>query len=234
MQAITEARPAQGPLTGGNTVALIGYGFTGATAVTIGGKAAAFTVINDAHIDVVIPPRATPGSVDVVVVLSPTRGTAPAPGGYVYVDTPTEAVNPPANEGSEATHVVNQAGQGERIPNPKRAKKVSPDVVLMPRSAVERAAIAIGGGKVTKTQAGAPLAKAYRSTPVAVRMSGLPGRTQVSVRLALGKRFVPLGKGTTSTMGTITGPALVFGKPGTYTLRISGKGFVAHQKVRIS
>ena len=84
LQEITEVRPAFGPVTGGNVVAIIGYGFTGASSVTIGGKAASFKVINDATVEVTMPAASASGSADVAVNLSAARGRAFAPGGYVY------------------------------------------------------------------------------------------------------------------------------------------------------
>jgi subtilisin family serine protease len=84
LQEITEVRPAFGPVSGGNVVAIIGYGFTGASSVTIGGRPASFKVVNDATVEVTVPPGEGPGSADVAVNLSATRGRAFAPGGYVY------------------------------------------------------------------------------------------------------------------------------------------------------
>lgn len=84
LQEITEVRPAFGPVTGGNVVAIIGYGFTGATSVTIGGRPAGFKVINDATVEVTMPAADAPGSADVAVNLTAARGRAFAPGGYVY------------------------------------------------------------------------------------------------------------------------------------------------------
>ncbi len=100
LQEITEVRPAFGPVSGGNLVAIIGYGFTGATSVTIGGKAASFRVVNDATVEVTMPAGAAPGSVDVAVNLSPERGRAFAPGGYVYqADAPAaSAPSPPPSQ----------------------------------------------------------------------------------------------------------------------------------------
>ncbi|HAN70786.1 MAG TPA: hypothetical protein DCQ36_04235, partial [Actinobacteria bacterium] len=96
LQEITEVRPAFGPISGGNLVSVIGYGFTGATSVTIGGKAAAFRVINDATVEVTMPPGDALGSVDVAVNLTPARGRAFAPGGYVYqADAPATPAPPP-------------------------------------------------------------------------------------------------------------------------------------------
>ncbi len=96
LQEITEVRPAFGTLSGGNTIAIIGYGFTGATEVTIGGKRASFTVINDAHVSVTVPSGDRAGSADVSVFLSAARGRAFAPGGYVYTtsNTPDTALAP--------------------------------------------------------------------------------------------------------------------------------------------
>ena len=96
LQEITELRPATGPLTGGNTVAVIGYGLSSVTTVTIGGKTASFKVINDAHVDVVIPPGAKAGSADVALNISSARGRAFAGGGYVYQDLPPVTVPTPS------------------------------------------------------------------------------------------------------------------------------------------
>ncbi|MSO28076.1 MAG: hypothetical protein EXQ60_08490, partial [Candidatus Nanopelagicales bacterium] len=74
--------PASGPLAGGNTIALIGTGFTTATAVLIGNKNASYKVINDAHIEVVVPAGSALGSADVAVPV--IDGRAFAPGGYTY------------------------------------------------------------------------------------------------------------------------------------------------------
>ncbi len=106
LQAITELRPATGPMSGGNTVAIIGFGFTGATSVSIGGKSTAFTVVNDAHIDATVPSSDRVGSADVAVVLTPARGRAFAPGGYVYTTTPTPDVTTQATAANAATATI--------------------------------------------------------------------------------------------------------------------------------
>jgi len=96
LQVITEVRPAAGPLSGGNRIAIIGYGFTGATRVEIGGVSAPFTVVNDAHVEVTVPAGSKVGPADVAVVLTPARGRAFAPGGYVYQETVVVPVAPTA------------------------------------------------------------------------------------------------------------------------------------------
>ena len=86
--------PASGPLAGGNTISLIGTGFTTATAVLIGNRNAAYKVINDAHIEVVVPAGSALGSADVAVPVD--NGRAFAPGGYTYTANVTAPISTPA------------------------------------------------------------------------------------------------------------------------------------------
>ena len=83
--------PASGPLAGGNTISLIGTGFTTATAVLIGNKNAAYKIINDAHIELVVPAGSALGSADVAVPVD--NGRAFAPGGYTYTANSVSAPN---------------------------------------------------------------------------------------------------------------------------------------------
>ncbi|MFZ4486950.1 MAG: S8 family serine peptidase [Candidatus Nanopelagicales bacterium] len=109
---ITSVQPASGPIGGGNTIAVVGFGFTGASAALIGGKAASFRVVNDARVDVVVPPGDALGSADVSIVLSPTIGRAFAPGGYVYVSgaavvsTPSTSAQPTSTGSASAAATV--------------------------------------------------------------------------------------------------------------------------------
>ena len=96
MQEITSLRPASGPIAGGNLVSIVGYGFTDATSVTIGGKAARFRVVNDATVEVIMPAGDRLGAVDVAVVLTPERGRAFAGLGYLYTNQDVTAAAPPA------------------------------------------------------------------------------------------------------------------------------------------
>ncbi|WP_324198904.1 beta strand repeat-containing protein, partial [Nocardia amamiensis] len=78
--------PGSGPETGGNTVSLLGTGFTEVSAVDFGGTAAvSFTVVSDTEISAVVP--AGTGTVDVTVTT--TGGTT---GGVRYDYVPVPAV----------------------------------------------------------------------------------------------------------------------------------------------
>jgi hypothetical protein len=81
--ALTAFSPPSGPV--GTPVALTGTGFLGASAVTFGGVAAAFTVVGDAQIDAIVPAGAVTGP---VAVTTP-GGTATGPAAFTVTATPT-------------------------------------------------------------------------------------------------------------------------------------------------
>ena len=98
--AITELDPNEGPEIGGNTVTIIGTGFTGATGVNFGAVAvppADFEVISDTEIEVVVPAQA-PGIVG-VVVLDPAGNSTAVDYTYLAVASAITALSP--DEGDE-------------------------------------------------------------------------------------------------------------------------------------
>jgi hypothetical protein len=90
--ALLAADPPYGPLVGGSRVTLEGSGFTDDGAapnrVLIGGREAPLAVtVDDATLEVVIPPGEQPGDVEVVVLND--RGNARATGIFRYSAPPT-------------------------------------------------------------------------------------------------------------------------------------------------
>ncbi|UKY54535.1 IPT/TIG domain-containing protein [Streptomyces inhibens] len=83
---LTALSPAQGPLSGGNTVTLTGTGLARTTAVMFGTVPAAFTVISDSHLTAT-PPPGPAGPVDVTVTTP--GGTSPA---VTYTRTPPPTI----------------------------------------------------------------------------------------------------------------------------------------------
>jgi hypothetical protein len=72
---VTSATPNFGPASGGTSVVLRGSGFTGATAVTVQGGAATFTVDSDTQISLVTGAAATGGPASIVVVTPAGQAT---------------------------------------------------------------------------------------------------------------------------------------------------------------
>lgn len=82
---------SSGYLSGGNTVTLTTsyYTFAGVTAVTLGGKAVTYTVIDATHMQIVIPAGDALGSVDLSVTNVDGVGTIAS--AYTYVPDPAPA-----------------------------------------------------------------------------------------------------------------------------------------------
>jgi Zn-dependent metalloprotease len=81
---VGELSPALGSVIGGTRVSIRGRGLKDATAVSFGGRAAAFTVVDDAAIDAVTPRRdGAAGAVDVVVQTA--HGEATLAAGFRYL-----------------------------------------------------------------------------------------------------------------------------------------------------
>jgi hypothetical protein len=85
---VVSVSPTSGPTTGGNSVAINGSHFTGATAVTFGTTAAtSFSFVSDTLINAVVPPGPIGGGSVSVRVTSP--GGTSAPGvTYTYIPAP--------------------------------------------------------------------------------------------------------------------------------------------------
>lgn len=80
---ITSLVPSTGPAAGGNSVAINGSGFTGATAVNFGTISAAFVFNSDNSITATAPPG-TPGAINVSVTTGSGTSPSSAASRYVY------------------------------------------------------------------------------------------------------------------------------------------------------
>lgn len=152
LQEITEVRPAFGPITGGNVVSIIGYGFTGASSVTIGGRPASFKVVNDATVEVTMPAASAAGSADVAVNLSAARGRAFAPGGYVYrtVEQSASGPQPTAPDvGITTSSSSSPSTAGASGPKAVRFKADSPALTAGAKAALRQMADAYGDQPVS-------------------------------------------------------------------------------------
>jgi hypothetical protein len=85
--SVTGLSPASGPASGGTSVTLTGFNFTGATAVSFGGTAAtSFTVIDTTQISAIAP--AGSGTVDVQVTTPTGTSTTGAADQFTYLSPP--------------------------------------------------------------------------------------------------------------------------------------------------
>lgn len=92
---LTSATPNVG--AAGDTIALVGTQFTYATAVTIGGASASFTVVDDSHITATVPAGATPGVGTVVVTNDFGSASLPFTVGQIFYGDPS---------GNGTTHTI--------------------------------------------------------------------------------------------------------------------------------
>lgn len=107
--------PEVGPASGGTEVTIAGSSFTGATAVSFGGTAAAgFTNVDDNTIKALLPPHA-PGNVDVTVTTA--SGTSPTSSSdtFTFVDTSSGSWSPGGVLGDPRTGQMTTTLPGGRI-----------------------------------------------------------------------------------------------------------------------
>ena len=101
---VNSLKPSNGPAAGGNTIAVVGNNFTGATAVNFGSTpATSFSVVSSGQINAVVP--AGSGAVDVTVTTP--GGTSSTVSGDVYKYVPSvTSVSPTSGPTTGATTVT--------------------------------------------------------------------------------------------------------------------------------
>jgi len=111
--SVSAVSPGSGSAAGGDTITVSGSAFTGATAVSFGSTAAAFTVLNDTTLLATAPPG-TAGTVDVTVTtFAGTSGTGSADH-YTYnaVTAPSITSLSPSTAGSGGGTAITLSGSG--------------------------------------------------------------------------------------------------------------------------
>ncbi len=96
----TSLTPYAGPLSGGTLVTINGSGFTGTSAVTVGGAPASYTVASDTQITLTAPASASPGLAPVQI--TNLQGTAYIGYHYFYPTGTTFLVNSSADTWNDA------------------------------------------------------------------------------------------------------------------------------------
>lgn len=218
LQTITEVRPATGPLAGGNTIAIIGYGFTGATSVTIGGAQAAYRVVNDAHVEVVVPSGAALGASDVAVNLTPERGRAFAPGGYVYTANSVISDGPTTVQPGS---VISTEVSSGLVASPSRARTLPRGFTILSQVGDQRVIQTPVRTPVNRVLSKAPTLQLNRGQSHKYTVNGMPTNENVVVQVGIGGRYFGLGSSVTSPNGTLTLPAFSAAQKGGFRLRFT-------------
>ncbi|MBI1349895.1 MAG: S8 family serine peptidase [Actinomycetales bacterium] len=215
---VKEVRPSFGSTAGGDTILVLGWGFTGATGVSVGGRLApSFTLINDATIQIVTPPG-TVGWQELRVWLP--NGSVPA--GFEYRDIPAASgpgASVPTTPAPPAQSVPGGAG-GTRVP-------VGPasSPILKATAAETAAADVLRVRQAVATRASrAPRVRLDADTVVHLGVRGLAKASRIAVQVRIGNRYVPLGRVRSSTAGRATLPGFVATEPGSYRLRLKAAG----------
>jgi len=105
---VTGVSPAGGPIAGGTTVTLTGYGFTGTTSVSFGYYSATnIHVISDTSMTVTAPAYYTSGAIDVIATTAVGTGTAAVADQYTYYSAPSvSSVSPTTGPKTAGTLVT--------------------------------------------------------------------------------------------------------------------------------
>lgn len=209
---VKEVRPSSGPPSGGTTALIIGYGFTGATRVTVGGAVApGFRFINDGTIEIITPPGSL-GWQDLVVWLP--NGSVPA--GFQYTTaaaTPNVApVSTPSSPSADPADAP--ASSGATPIGPAASPIVRPTATMTARIPVT--AVGRSSGKV----ASAPTVTGRTGDAFKLRVLGLPSSANVIAQIRIDGRYYALGSVRTNGRGVGLLPTFAAQRPGTYLVKV--------------
>ncbi|MEI6621923.1 MAG: fibronectin type III domain-containing protein, partial [Actinomycetes bacterium] len=198
---VTTVSPSQGPAGGATSVVITGTDFTGATAVTFGGTAAASYVVNSATQITATTPAGSAGPVTVAVTTSGGTGTKAL--GFTYINTPdaptlglittsngsvTVPFTPGADNGSAITNYQYSIDGGSSWVTRSPASATSPLVITgltngTTYSVALRAVNANGSGAASANSAATPHAIAP-AAPTLVSLT--PGDHSLSAEFTAG------------------------------------------------
>jgi hypothetical protein len=184
-------RPSSGPTAGGTRALILGYGFWGAKAVTIGGvPVSEFRYIDAATLEIVTPPGIL-GWQDVNVTLAVGKATAT----FRYVDAapgPTTDSIPPATPAAAVS------------------LELTPLVAGTGRTAF-----------VGRTPAKAPKVHVSLGSAYDVILKGLTRGQRAILRASVDGAWVPLGSVRVDSLGRLTVPRFTVHRAGTYLVKVT-------------
>ena len=209
-------QPKCGSIAGGNTVDISGAGFSGASAVSFGGTAAAFTVNSDGDITATAPAHSA-GTVDVTVTGPTGTSAASFADQYSYDSRPTlTSVNPTAGPAAGGNTVVIHGTNFVSGATVKFGAAASPSVTFVSSTqlSVQAPAHGVATVNVTVTTPGGttPLLAAdhysFQPAPTVSGVSPNGGSTAGGNTVTItGSNFVA---GTSVKFGTVSSTSVTF------------------------
>ncbi len=213
---VVEVRPAFGSTTGGTRVLVLGWGFTGATSVSIGGVTApGFTFINDATLEIITPPG-TPGWQELRVWLP--GGSVPAT--YEYrVDSATAAPDTSTGSGTPGASPAGPTASAVAYIGPPANAVVRPAPAAASQAGVRPFRRALTRGPTTAPRLVSPAGRIIR-----LGLTGLPRTTALIAEVRVNGRYYALGKVRSTKNGTAVLPAFQPTRAGSYPVRVVARG----------
>lgn len=203
----------------GSLIALAGWGLSTTRAVTFNDIAANFSVVNDGHVEVVVPD--VPAGMYVIhAQLAPAVGRASFWEGFRVERADVASASAASAGSAEAspTQVAMPFRKGV-IPGPPRDRSLAGRLVIEGTQGATPAVsrfVRTPGVSLER----APEISVENGRAASLRVSRLAGGVSVSAAIRVGSRWFDLGQATTSTTGQLTLPAITSRKAGEYPIRI--------------
>ena len=214
---VTEVRPSSGPASGGARILVLGFGFWGATGVTIGGVPASdFRFLDAATLEVTTPPG-TAGWQDLAVIMPGGKISA----SYLYVAAAPSAAGSGTGTTPASPPAVPAAAPAPAFVGPAGSPIVRPTTVSAGQTAVTSV------GRAAGTIRRAPIVTGALGDAFKLRVIGLPKSSRATAQIRIGGRYYSLGKVATTARGSAVLPAFSAQRAGTYLVKVKPAGGAA-------
>jgi hypothetical protein len=211
---ITSVQPQSGPLAGGTTLTLTGTALGNTSKVTIGGRPATFSVINDTTVTVETPAATKAGRATISLTAVGSRTPASVPNGFTYEGTPS------SGQGSAPSEPTAVDGDASAPGNPEAAAQLAPGIVVVSREEAADVSPTVLRRAPAATTSTAPRVRVRNGATLALVVGGQPAGQTVTVEASLGGTPLRVGSAVVDGKGWLRLPALALSRPGPITLRL--------------
>ena len=214
-QDMTAVQPVSGPRAGGNTITLVGHGFSDASKVLMDSTEAKFQVVSDTKMTVEVPPGRQDGPIEIRVTVGPPDGAIVAPTAYTYLSEPM------ANAKAAPTTFVAPAPAATaatRMAKPGAARNLAPGMLLLSRAAGSHVHTTVVKGRAATTAGGAPTVRVKAGKPFALLVGGMPAKQIAIVRASARGTTAVVAAPLVTAKGWVKVPAITVSRVGAVTL----------------